>query len=106
MTGHLDAGDVLETLAVMLQYLSSKFKEIKVTTATLLTSCVTISKYCSLSCFNFLIPKMTALIPPRIDMNINLENECEGQNPESDCYGVYDEDNGNADCGDAALPPP
>lgn len=30
VTGHLDAGDVLETLAVMLQYLSSKFKEIKV----------------------------------------------------------------------------
>lgn len=40
---------------------------------------------------------MTALIPPRIDMNINLENECEGQDPESDCYGVFDEDNGNAD---------
>lgn len=40
---------------------------------------------------------MTALIPPRMDMNINLENECEGQNPESDCYRVFDEDNGNAD---------
>lgn len=37
-------------------------------------------------------------------MNINLENECEGLNPESDCERVFDEIMEMADYGGASLP--